>query len=211
MASGPVRGLATAHLMLLQSFEDLKQVPARQVCQIQSIDRPDPGEHVADLHVVNADEVMQAGQIGDEVMSGFEAEDIAHEALGDVVEPPDLRRRRREFYALALQGSLADQRIAARRSLGRHEDDDAIVTVEFQLLSSLKIALVRTVDLGRMQMTADQRVGDGGPRHWTSWNQDRRLAQDSGVRTQSMNEQAAQAGGADVDDCLSGRAAQRLR
>ena len=120
-----------AHLVLAESSEDLKEIAGGQVGDIHSVRVSDPREHVADLHVIDSDEVMQTRQISDEVLSRFEAKDIEHEVFADVLEPPDTRRRRK-FYARALEGSFAEQQLTSRRSLGRHEDDDAIVAFEFQ-------------------------------------------------------------------------------
>lgn len=58
-----------------------------------------------ELHIIDADEVMEARQIGDQILSCFETQDIEHEILGDIVEPLDARRRR-EFNTSA--SSAAD-------------------------------------------------------------------------------------------------------
>lgn len=65
----------TASLLFVQSSENLEQVPVRQVRHIQSVSVPDSREHVADLHVIDSDEVMQAREIGDEILTGIEAEE----------------------------------------------------------------------------------------------------------------------------------------
>ena len=93
--------------MFVQSPEDLEQVPVRQVGDIQSVRCPDPREHVANLHLIDSDEVMQTRQIGDEVISRFEAEDFDHEIFGDVLKRLDTCRRR-AFNTFALEGPFAE-------------------------------------------------------------------------------------------------------
>lgn len=110
--------VSAVKLMLAKPAENLDQIPARQVGDIDSVRVPDPREHVADLHVIDPDEVMQARQISDEVLSGFEAEDLEHEFLGDVLERRDTRRLRK-LDALALECSFAEHWIASTCSLCR--------------------------------------------------------------------------------------------
>lgn len=59
------------------------------------------------------------------------SKDLEHEVPGDGLERLDTRRQR-AFDALALEGSFAEDRITNTCSLGRHEDDDAIVLFDFQ-------------------------------------------------------------------------------
>ena len=76
---------------------------------------------------------MQIRLIGDEVLSRLEDEDVAHEIPGDVLESLDTNRRR-EFDALALEGTFAENWITDARSPSRHNDDDAIIVIDFQQL-----------------------------------------------------------------------------
>lgn len=122
---------AGTELVLAKPAEDLDQIPVRQVGDIDSVRVPDPREHIADLHVIDRDEVMQARQISDEVLSRFEAEDLEHQVPGDVLERLDTRRLRK-LDALAVEWSFEEHWITRRCSLGRHEDDDAIVSFDFQ-------------------------------------------------------------------------------
>lgn len=64
-----------ASLLFVQSPENLEQVPGWQVCDIQSVNFPDPREHVADLHVIDSNEVMQAREIRNEILTRIEAEE----------------------------------------------------------------------------------------------------------------------------------------
>ena len=58
---------------------------------------------------------------------------VNHEIVGDVLEPLDSRRRR-QFDALALEGPFVENRTTGTCSPGRHDDDDAIVVINFQQL-----------------------------------------------------------------------------
>jgi hypothetical protein len=73
---------APASLVFVQSPEDLEEVAVRQVGNIQSVNSPDPREHVADLHVIDSNEVMQAREIRNEMLPRIEAEEREHEIFG---------------------------------------------------------------------------------------------------------------------------------
>src|SRR5471030_1972440 len=84
----------------VQSLENFDEIPGRKVSHIQSIHISNSRKSVHELHVIDADEVKEARQIGDQILSCFKTEDIEHELLGDIVEPLDARRRR-EFDTFA--------------------------------------------------------------------------------------------------------------
>ena len=154
----------------MQLPEDLEQVSRWKVSDIQSVHVPDSREDVHKFQVIDPDEVMQTRQIRDEALSRFEAEDIEHEIVGDVLKALDARRRS-QFDALALEGSFAENRTTGTRSLRRHVDDDAIVVNDFQQLLGFRLAVGSTRRFGsdrnrrkikRLQMV-DQNIA--------SWNQ----------------------------------------
>ena len=139
----PSAAMRTVHRVsvgrpFVQSLEDLEQVSGRKVSDIQVVHVPDSREDVHKLQIFDADEVMQTRQIGDEVLSRFEAEDFEHEIIGDVLEPLDTRRRR-QFDMLAFEGPFAENRTS--RSPGCHDDDDAIVVIDFQQLLGFRPAV----------------------------------------------------------------------
>ncbi len=77
----PSAAMRTVHRVsvgrpFVQSLEDLEQVSGWKVSDIQLVHVPDPREDVHKLQIFDADEVMQTRQIGDEVPSRFEAEDL---------------------------------------------------------------------------------------------------------------------------------------
>jgi hypothetical protein len=111
----------------VQSPEDLEQVSRRKVGYIQSVNVANSRKDANKLPVIDADEIMQTRQVGDEVLSGLEAEDIEHEILGNDLERVDPRRRS-ESTRLPLKGPL---RRIRPRSLIRLADtvDDQIVAL----------------------------------------------------------------------------------
>src|SRR5476651_227663 len=89
-----VRSSCFSRPPFVQSLENLDDIPGRKVSHVQSIHIPDSRKNIHKLHVIDADEVMEARQIGNQILPCFETEDIEHEILGDIVEPLDTCRRR---------------------------------------------------------------------------------------------------------------------
>ena len=98
---------------------------------------PDSREDVHKLQIFDADEVMQTRQIGDEVLSRFEAEDFERMKSSAMFSSLSIPAVDANSTCLPLKGRLRrpDQSFACC-----HDDDDAIV-IDFQQLLGFRPAV----------------------------------------------------------------------